>query len=66
MRLTQEEYQEGTNEQVYLMSKEEWKSIFDNLDAQGENSKSTGFFQKIHNPRFYDLSGGYSFSENEI
>ena len=50
---------------VYLMSKEEWKSIFDNLDAKGE-FKSTGFFQKIHNLRFYDLSGGYSFSENEI
>ena len=47
LHLTQEEYQEGTNEQVYLMSKEEWKSIFDNLDAQGENSKA-GVFQKIY------------------
>lgn len=46
MRLTQEEYQEGTNEQVYLMSKEEWKSIFDNLDAQGENSKALASFRK--------------------
>ncbi|WP_407485418.1 protein O-mannosyl-transferase family [Elizabethkingia miricola] len=46
LHLTQEEYQEGTNEQVYLMSKEEWKSIFDNLDAQGENSKALASFRK--------------------
>ena len=46
LRLTPEEYQEGTNEQVYLMSKEEWKSIFDNLDAQGENSKALTSFRK--------------------
>ncbi|EJL67469.1 glycosyltransferase family 117 protein [Chryseobacterium populi] len=34
-QLTHEDYRDGVNDQIYLMKKEDWQNIFDNLQQQG-------------------------------
>ncbi|MEY8760315.1 DUF2723 domain-containing protein, partial [Chryseobacterium sp. MD-1] len=34
-QLTHEDYKDGVNDQIYLMKKEDWQNIFDNLQQQG-------------------------------
>ncbi|AQX06387.1 glycosyltransferase [Elizabethkingia meningoseptica] len=46
LSMGREDYQEGTNDQVYLMGKEEWQNIFDNLEAQGGNTQTLASFRK--------------------
>ncbi|TXF79657.1 DUF2723 domain-containing protein [Chryseobacterium sp.] len=43
---THDEYRDGTNDQVYLMSKEDWENIFSNLKDQGAPDDAMKEFQK--------------------
>ncbi|MBW8362278.1 MAG: DUF2723 domain-containing protein [Kaistella sp.] len=44
--LTHDEYRDGTNDQVYLMSKEDWENVFSNLKEQGAPDDAMAEFQK--------------------
>ena len=44
--LTHEDYREGSNDQVYLMSKEDWSNIFANLKDQGAPDTELAVFRK--------------------
>lgn len=44
--LTHEEYRDGNNEQVYLMSPESWKYMFENLAQQGASETTLSSFKK--------------------
>ncbi|KFF26627.1 glycosyltransferase, partial [Chryseobacterium piperi] len=45
-QLTHEDYRDGSNDQVYLMKKEDWKNIFDNLQQQGAPATEFQSFRK--------------------
>lgn len=45
--LTHEDYRDGTNDQVYLMSKEDWNNIFANLKDQGAPPETFAGFRKF-------------------
>ena len=44
--LVHEEYRDGSNDQIYLMSKDEWKNIFANLKDQGAPETEMAPFRK--------------------
>ncbi len=43
---THEEYRDGTNDQIYLMSKKEWEIVFANLKDQGAPPEAFAGFRK--------------------
>ncbi|WP_292010314.1 DUF2723 domain-containing protein [Chryseobacterium sp.] len=45
-QLTHDDYRDGVNDQVYLMKKEDWKNIFDNLEQQGAPATELQMFRK--------------------
>lgn len=45
--LKHEDYRDGTNDQVYLMSKEDWSNIFANLKDQGAPPETFAGFRKF-------------------
>ncbi len=45
--LSKEFYGEGKNEQVYVMSKEDWANIFKNMESQGVNFSELSEFTKF-------------------
>ena len=45
--LTHEEYRDGVNDQVYLMDKETWENIFENLKQQGAPETEMASFRKF-------------------
>lgn len=44
---THEEYREGTNDQIYVMSKDEWQGLFDNLKQQGAPETALAGYRKF-------------------
>jgi len=44
--LTHEDYREGANDQVYMMSKDDWNNIFSNLKDQGAPDTQFAAFRK--------------------
>ncbi|MGC4129805.1 MAG: DUF2723 domain-containing protein [Bergeyella sp.] len=44
--LTHEDYRDGTNDQIFLMSKEEWENVFYNLKEQGAPEDAFSEFRK--------------------
>ncbi len=44
--LTHEDYREGSNDQVYMMSKDDWSNIFANLKDQGAPDTELAQFRK--------------------
>ena len=44
--LTHEDYREGSNDQVYMMSKDDWSNIFSNLKDQGAPDTELAQFKK--------------------
>ncbi|WP_332025826.1 glycosyltransferase family 117 protein, partial [Kaistella sp.] len=45
--LTHEDYRDGTNDQIYLMSPEDWKNVFANLKDQGAPETAFAGFRKF-------------------
>ncbi|OWK72933.1 glycosyltransferase [Flavobacteriaceae bacterium JJC] len=45
--LKHEDYRDGTNDQIYLMSKEDWKNVFANLKDQGAPDTAFAGFRKF-------------------
>ncbi len=45
--LSHNEYREGTNDQIYLMTPNDWKGIFDNLQEQGAPETAFAGFRKF-------------------
>ena len=45
--LNHNDYREGTNDQIYLMSTEDWKGIFENLKEQGAPETALAGFRKF-------------------
>lgn len=45
--LTHEDYRDGTNDQVYLMTKEDWENIFANLKDQGAPEEAFAEYRKF-------------------
>ncbi len=45
--LNHEDYRDGTNDQVYLMSPEDWKNVFANLKDQGAPETAFAGFRKF-------------------
>ncbi|WP_345988129.1 DUF2723 domain-containing protein [Chryseobacterium sp. Chry.R1] len=45
-QLTHEDYRDGVNDQIYLMKKEDWQNIFNNLQEQGASSTEFQAFRK--------------------
>lgn len=44
--LTHEEYRDGTNDQIYLMGKDDWENMFANLKDQGAPDTALAGFRK--------------------
>ena len=44
--LTHEEYRDGTNDQIYLMGKDDWENMFANLKDQGAPDTALAGFKK--------------------
>lgn len=44
--LTHDEYRDGTNDQIYIMNKKDWESIFENLKMQGAPDTEMSEFRK--------------------
>ncbi len=44
--LTHDEYRDGTNDQIYLMGKEDWETVFANLKDQGAPEEAFSEFRK--------------------
>jgi hypothetical protein len=45
-QLSHEEYRDGVNDQIYVMTKDYWQQIFDNLKEQGAPENSMAEFRK--------------------
>ncbi|ASK29422.1 glycosyltransferase [Chryseobacterium sp. T16E-39] len=45
-QLTHEDYRDGVNDQIYLMKKEDWQNIFNNLKEQGAPETEFQSFKK--------------------
>ncbi len=45
--LTHEEYRDGSNDQIYLMSKKDWENVFANLKDQGADESVFAGFRKF-------------------
>lgn len=44
--LTHEEYRDGANDQIYIMSKEDWQNLFYNLEQEGAPKEMLAGFRK--------------------
>ncbi len=71
-QLTHEEYREGTNDQIYLMTPDDWKNIFANLKNQGAPETELAEFRKFETQDSMNVKDALNFlrskseSKNEI
>jgi len=58
-------YKEGKNDQVYLMSKDDWNTVFSNLETKGVSSEALSSFKRYLNQDSMTLKDALNFLEQK-